>query len=68
MARRLRAALGVAAREAADTANHFTDAGTTGSAGMLQDMPQGQAVRELVHQPEVHLSEAARMCMRRMMP
>ncbi len=60
--------MGVAAREAADTANDFTDAGTTGPAGMLQDMPQGPTMRELMHQPEVHLSEAARLRMRGMMP
>ena len=42
--------------------------GATGPAGMLQDLPQGQAVRKLVHQPDVHLSEAARLRMRRMMP
>ncbi len=60
--------MGLAEREAAGTANHYTDAGTTGPAGMLQDMPQGSTMREHVHQPEVHLSEAARMRVRGMMP
>ncbi len=59
---------GVSSREAADPANHFTDAGATGPAGMLQDMPQGPTMRELVHQPAVHLPEAVRLRMRRMMP